>query len=99
MKSRDKGQVKEIAEKRIRKLFAMAKEEASERPELAERYVKLAREMARKTQTKIPQELKKAFCKKCMTPFTSASKVRTKKGFLVYTCVRCGERRRFKTTT
>ncbi len=92
---KDKGQVREIADRRIKKLFAMAKEEASKRPELAIRYVKLAREMARKTQTKIPKDLKRSFCKKCRIPFTTASRVRTKNGFLVYACASCGEKRRF----
>lgn len=96
MKQQSNARVKEIAEKRIRKLFEIAKEEARKRPALAKRYIKLARELARKTQTKIPPELKKAFCKKCMTPFTGSSKARTRKGFLVYTCAKCGERRRFK---
>ena len=95
MKARDKGQVKEIAEGRIKKLFELAKEEAGKRPELATRYVKLARELARKTQTKIPQELKRAFCKKCGLVFTTKSRERTKKGLLVYTCAKCGEKRRF----
>ena len=96
MKARDRGQVKEIAEARIRKLFEFAKEEARARPELAKRYIKLARELARKTQTKIPQELKKSFCKKCGLIFTTKSRVRTKKGLLVYTCQKCGEKRRFR---
>jgi len=92
---KDKGQIREIAERRIKKLFALAKEEAKNRPELARRYVKLAREIARKTQTKIPGNLKRSFCKKCGLPFTTASKVRTKRGLIVYTCTSCGEKRRF----
>lgn len=96
MKNKDgRGEVKELAEARIRKLFALAKEEAGARPELAIRYVKLARELARKTQTRIPPVLKRGFCKKCMAPFTTKSRVRTKKGFLAYTCAGCGEKRRF----
>mgnify|MGYP001614831874 CR=1 FL=1 len=96
MKAKDKGQTREIAERRVGKLFEMAKDEAKARPELSKRYVKLAREIARKTQTKIPQELKRNFCKKCGLPFTARSKARTKKGFLVYTCAGCGEKRRLK---
>ncbi len=93
---KDKGQVKEIAGGRIKRLFELAKQEAKVRPELSVRYVKLAREMARKAQTKIPRELKRGFCKKCTTPFTTVSKVRTKNGFLIYSCVKCGKKRRFR---
>ena len=85
-----------LAEKRIKRLFELAKEEAVRRPAFSRRYVSLAKELARKTQTEIPKQLKRSFCKKCNTPYTAASRVRTKRGFLVYTCLHCGARRRLK---
>ena len=88
--------MKGIAEKRIKKLFSIAKEEGVKRPVLAKRYVKLARELARKAQVKIPIRLMRSFCKKCDAPYTSLSRVRTNKGFVVYNCFRCGVKRRFK---
>ncbi|OYT41612.1 ribonuclease P [Candidatus Pacearchaeota archaeon ex4484_26] len=87
-----KAKIKKLAERRIRKLFQLAKKEE---PALAKRYIRLAREIARKTQTKIPIQLKRSFCKKCNLPFTKATKVRIKNGFIIYTCV-CGAKRRFK---
>ena len=94
--SRLKEKTKEIAAKRISRLFEIAREEAAKRPALARRYVKLAQELARKSQTKMPKNLRRSYCKECLLPFTSAGKVRTKKGFAVYTCSECGARRRFR---
>ena len=95
MKQKDKTKTKEIAERRIRHLFELAKEEAEKRPAYARRYIELARQLARKTQTKIHENLRKSFCKECNLLFTAANKVRTKNGFLVYTCS-CGAKRKFK---
>lgn len=99
MKAQSKAKVKGIAEKRIKRLFEIAKEEASKRPKLAKRYVSLARELARKAQVQIPRQLKRSFCKKCNAPFTPRSRVRTSKGFVVYSCFSCGVKRRFKIKT
>ena len=96
MKSQSKVGVKRIAEKRIERLFELAGEESARKPAFARRYVKLARELARKAQVQIPRQLKRSFCKKCNTPFTAKSRIRTKRGFVVYACLNCGARRRFK---
>ncbi|MBU2496673.1 MAG: RNAase P [Nanoarchaeota archaeon] len=89
-----KEKVKEIAEKRIRKLFYLAEENLSSKPLLARRYIFLARQLERKTQTKIPKELKRSFCKKCNLLLKSG-KTRIKKGFKVHIC-ECGKVRRIK---
>lgn len=89
-----RDRVREIALKRIQKLFNLARKERSK--QYAIRYIKLAREIARKTQTRIPKELKRGFCKKCNMPFSSRTKVRIKNKILIYTCNNCGEKRRFK---
>lgn len=95
MKARKQDSTKVIAEKRIKQLFELANKEAKNRPAYARRYIEIAREIARKSQTKIPLPLKRSFCKKCNLPFFPSTKIRTKKGFVIYTCG-CGARRRFK---
>lgn len=95
MKKKLQGKVKAVAGSRIRKLFNIARQEADKRPALAKRYVNLARQLARKSQTQIPKELKRSFCKKCELPFTARTRTRTSKGFLVKECV-CGAKRKFK---
>ena len=93
-KKSQKERVKELAEKRIKKLFKLADKVLISKPSLSKRYVFLARQISRKTQTKIPIELKRAFCKKCNL-LLKKSKTRIKKGLKTHIC-ECGAIRRFK---
>ncbi len=66
---------KDIAIERIIKLFAEAKTAS---PELANRYVFLARKIATKLKVRIPRELKRQFCKECGTYFRHGKNVRVR---------------------
>ncbi len=84
--------VKKIARERIDILFS----EASKRPEKANRYVELARRIAMKARISL-SNFKTCYCTKCHVLFNSESlKVRIKKGFVVYECLKCGFKRRYK---
>ena len=54
-----------IGLERIYRLFELAEQEFSRHPERSRRYVELARKIGTKNKVKVPNELRKSFCKKC----------------------------------
>ena len=97
MKTKHKKKPEEhtsIAKERIARLFSEA-EDAEQ--ELADRYVKIARDISMKYKVRIPSDLKKRFCKKCNTYMIPGENciVRTRQGRLVYHCQKCGNMMRF----
>ena len=88
-----KKYLKEIALERIHTLF----KEAKKRPAYANRYVEIARNISMKVNLPMPKEYKRKYCKHCYTYFDKDSlRVRTGKGFVSYTCLRCKKQMRFK---
>ncbi len=84
---------KKIAVERIRHLLALARKNKQK----SKRYISLAEKIGMKSRVKIPKDLKIQYCRKCKTLFTNKTlKVRTKKGFLVYECLACGNIKRYK---
>ncbi|HLC97228.1 MAG TPA: ribonuclease P protein component 4 [Candidatus Nanoarchaeia archaeon] len=86
-----KTQQRHIAQERIKKLFQQADEMFSSHPELSNRYVTLARKIAMKARTPIPRELKRKFCKHCLTYLRPGAntRVRTRQGKVVISCLVC----------
>ena len=82
------------AKKRIKELLKQA---ASADKELAERYVKIARDIAKKFKVRIPASLKKKFCKHCGSYFRLGDncRVRINEGKMVYYCKECKHYMRF----
>ena len=71
--------------------------EAKKNPKMAKRYIQLAKKMAMKTNAKIPKELKRLYCHKCLSLFNSKnSETRIKNGFKVVKCLECGSYNRTK---
>lgn len=95
--SKKQKEMKEIAEKRIIYLFEQAKDIFKKSPELASRYVSLAKKISMKYKVKISRELKRKFCKNCFTYFVPGRtcRVRTHKGKVVYYCFNCKKCLRF----
>ena len=88
---------KEIARERIKILFKQAKEVFKKDKSLANRYVKLARELAMKYKVRLPSELKRQFCKHCysyLVPSVNV-RVRTREGKVIYYCLECKKYMRF----
>ncbi len=80
-----------LAKERIDILFEQAKKVFEKEPELADRYVELARKIAMKYKVKIPSRLKRQFCKHCykfLIPGNNC-RVRLYRGKLVYYCHNC----------
>jgi ribonuclease P protein subunit RPR2 len=86
-----------IAVERIKKLFQQAEEIFNKDPNLANKYVKLARKIAMKVTLSFPRELKRRFCKHCyyyLRPGVNC-RVRTKDKKAVYYCLNCKKYMRF----
>ncbi|MEM2874833.1 MAG: hypothetical protein QW567_02250 [Candidatus Hadarchaeales archaeon] len=77
---------------RVRSLLRMAEEEIGRRPELSERYVRLAWRIKTRRRLGLPADLRRRFCRKCLTVWVPGltCRVRIKKGRLTITCLRCG---------
>lgn len=93
-RDKQKENLKKKAEEQIRELFRQA-ESASQK--LADRYVTIAWGIATKTKTPVPRELKRRFCRKCLSYFVPgrSCRVRVSKGKVVYYCLNCKTFRRF----
>lgn len=81
----------ESALERVRKLFSEADAAFSEFPELADRYVAMARRTAQRARISIPSSLKKRFCKHCGCYWMPGKtvRVRLQKQKVVYYCLKC----------
>ncbi len=86
-----------IALERIEILFSEAETAFKEHPERSNRYVELARKIAMKTKVRIRPELKKRFCKHCLTYLKPGinCRVRLSQKHLVYCCLNCKKLMRF----
>ena len=95
--SKKPAKQKEIALDRIKTLFKEAKAVFKKDSRLANRYVKLARELSMKYKVSIPSNLKRQFCKHCyhyLMPSVNL-RVRTREGKVVYYCMDCKKYMRF----
>ena len=78
-----------IARERISILFEQAKEMFREDKSLSNRYVQLARKIAMRYKVKIPDKLKRRFCKSChkfLVPGANL-RIRSHKGRTIYYCL------------
>ena len=87
----------DLAEQRIRRLFQLAEGACRERPDLADRYVAIARRISMRHRVGLPRELKRRVCKSCycyLVPGANA-RVRADGRNVIITCLRCGGIRRY----
>lgn len=84
--------MREIAIERINILFNQADNVFHEHPDRSKNYVKMARKISKKYNTKIPQKWNKRFCKNCYTflKYGKNSKVRLVNSKIHITCLECG---------
>lgn len=92
-KRRDKGEERQLAERRIRTLLSLARSEhlADRASALPDRYAALSLRVAQKYQTGLPRDAKSQLCRACgayRTP--STSRTRLSGGRIAVTCLRCG---------
>ena len=95
-----------IARTRVSDLFALAERESTGgHPELADRYVALARRIGMRYNVRLLREYRELYCRACSTFWVEGRTVRTRlrSGRRVRTCLRCGRehrtRSKFRTPT
>ncbi|MBN1941012.1 MAG: ribonuclease P [Candidatus Diapherotrites archaeon] len=97
MRKKGKGFVEKIALERIYRLFELAEENMARHPERSKRYVELARKIGTRNRVRIPQELKKSFCKKCNSFLKGKNvELEEREKMLVVKCKECGFERKIK---
>jgi ribonuclease P protein subunit RPR2 len=87
----------DMAEQRIKRLFDLAEQAHTERPDLARRYVEIARRISMRHRVGIPGELKKRVCKKCGAFLVTGenSRIRLDGKNVIITCLECGAIKRY----
>jgi ribonuclease P protein subunit RPR2 len=96
-RGRRTGTMVRIARERVSDLFALAERESLNRhPELADRYVTLARRIGMRYNVRLLREYRELYCRACSTYWVEGRTVRTRLrgGHRVRTCLKCGHQRR-----
>ena len=96
-RGRRTGTMVRIAHERIDDLFALAaREAAAGNPDLANRYVVLARRIGARYNVRLRPEYRELYCRECSIYWTEGRTVRTRfrSGRRVRTCLQCGRERR-----
>ncbi|MCW4019905.1 MAG: ribonuclease P [Candidatus Bathyarchaeota archaeon] len=93
------GNARRIAVHRIQILFRLAQEAVHDRPDLAQRYVEIARKVAMRTRLHLPREYRFQVCRHCKRFILAGvnSRVRVqprREPHIVVTCLHCGRHMR-----
>jgi len=83
-----------IAKERIDILFDEAEKARKERPELARRYIRLAKRIGMRYNVRLPKHLKGKYCKYCYSFLPSEGR-RLKNGIVRVKCIYCNKIRRY----
>ena len=89
-------ETRQIALQRIQTLFRLAKEKIQEEPELAQRYVTIARRIAMRTKLRLPTEYRRMVCRHCKSFIYPSVNCRVRvqqrrEPHMVITCQVCGK--------
>ncbi|MCX6696562.1 MAG: ribonuclease P [Methanoregula sp.] len=93
-----KPSTKLIARERIAVLFYQAKRVHAEMPDLANRYVDLARRISMRQRIRIDREYRRQFCHHCYAFLVPGRnmRVRVHRGNVVVTCRACNKTTRYR---
>ena len=88
--------IKGIAKERIMELFKEAEKQFDKHSERSKQYVKISLRLAAKSGIRMPKEIRRSYCRNCKSYLVSGknTKIRTRKGKLVVSCLVCGSHRR-----
>lgn len=87
----------DMAEQRIGRLFRLAQDIYPKSPELANRYVDIARRISMRHRVSIPREFKRRICKECgsfLVPGENC-RIRIDGKNIIITCLKCGAIKRY----
>jgi ribonuclease P protein subunit RPR2 len=94
MKAGKNSMVVEIAERRIRILYDLAKKAYSDDPNISKSYTRIIKQISRHYKVTLPHDIKTGICKKCgsvLIPGASVSiRLVSSKGYVSYKCAECG---------
>jgi ribonuclease P protein subunit RPR2 len=90
---------KQIAKQRIQILFRQAEKARKENPQLASRYVEVARKIAMAAKIRLPPEYRRRVCRNCNALLVVGDNCRVRikqrrEPHLVVTCLACGHQSR-----
>ncbi len=93
------GVTKQIARQRVQVLFELAETMHKINPQLARRYVELARKIAMSARLGLPTDYTRRICKECNTLLVpgESSRVRIRprrEPHVIVTCLNCGNQKR-----
>ncbi len=82
-----------IALERIRRLLELSASVHEQDPALAKRYVELAWRLKTRYTLRLTAELKRRFCRKCLSIWIPGKnvRVRIRRGVVTWTCLGCGK--------
>ena len=87
-----KKEIRQVALTRITGLFQLAMETGD--PTLSRRYLGIMEAIAKRMDITLPANIKRSYCKKCLTLYGTDSMVRLNNGLIVLTCQNCNNVRR-----
>ena len=90
------NETQQIALQRIHTLFELAKQKIREEPQIAQRYVEIARRIAMRTRLRLPVEYRRMICKQCKSFIYPDVNCRVRlqqcrEPHVVITCFVCGK--------
>lgn len=93
------NETRKIALRRIQTLFNLAEQNIRKEPELAQRYVELARRIAMRTRVRLPTEYRRMICRHCKSFIYPGVNCRVRlqqrrEPHMVITCLVCGKQNR-----
>ncbi|MCL4345767.1 MAG: ribonuclease P [Candidatus Thermoplasmatota archaeon] len=90
---RQKREKQSLAMDRIEYLFETIKgtDECSQRIR-----VRLIENIGKRVDLRLPQNIKRSYCKQCKTPYNEDTRIRIRRGVVTVTCNVCGDIRRFR---
>ncbi|MEM3675463.1 MAG: hypothetical protein QXV22_00225 [Thermoplasmataceae archaeon] len=91
-----KGELRDVAQKRIMKLFHVAFSLRHAFPDISAQEIELMKKIGRRSNVTIPSRIKRLYCPACSHFYDEYTKIRLYKGDLAITCNVCGERRDFR---
>lgn len=86
--------IQSIAKDRIEYLHGLALRNASSDVRLSQSSIIIMERLALRFDITLSPKIKRSYCKKCKTPYSSDTRIRLKDGLSIITCGKCGDIRR-----
>ena len=83
--------------KAVNERISILLEKAREKPDMADRYLVMARKLSQKNKVRMPWGSSRLYCRHCNTFFFPGKnvRIRTREGKQIYYCLKCKRHKRF----